>query len=562
LGEALTLGSYQQALKLDRALRSAEPDTRSALRLVLAGNANMDFLAPALRVQLADEGITAHVRAAAFGNWMSETFDSGDGGSADVWVVWLSGMGATRGMTTRPEIEVAELAAAAQRLLDRGTRVILVHPEALPVEDDPFSPFSAWRQELVARLRLEMPREVVHVSLEHLVRRLGMASWAASRYWEQAKAPCHPDAATSVGVEIAVVIARLLRPAVRAVAVDLDDTLWGGLVGEVGAHGLDLDPDGTGRAFLEMQRLLLDLSARGIPVGVVSKNDRTEALSPFSDRPEMLTPLDMFVRFDASWEPKYEAIAAFAAQLNIGIDAVCFLDDSAKERDEARRMLPGLIVPELPESPARRVEYLVRSRLFTAPVVSDEDRLRVEFFKRNTEPVPADLDAYLGSLAMTLEASPVGPDNAERAVSLLHKTNQFNLSLWRPGHGELTEFVSRDENYAYVFRLVDRLGDAGIIAVMLAEPTAHGARIVGWVMSCRVFSRGVEWAVAEHLARWMRDRDLVALDAPFRAGPRNALLGDIMTQLGLAPGQVEDGVTWFSAERLLPPAHHITIVDR
>ena len=447
-------------------------------------------------------------------------------------------------------------------MMSGGARVVLIHPEALPAEDDPFSPFGTWRNNLVQQLQSAMPPAVVQMSVDHLIRRVGMASWSASRYWEQAKAPCHPDAATAVGSEVAAVIARLLRPAVRAVAVDLDDTLWGGLVGEVGPEGLDLDPDGTGRPFLELQRLLLDLSERGVPLAVVSKNEESEARRPFIERPEMLLRLDDFVRFDASWTPKYEAIAAIAAQLNIGIDAVCFLDDSPKERDEARRLLPGLIVPELPESPAKRVDHLLRSRLFTAPVVSDEDRLRVDYFRRAVDVAPGDLNGYLAGLDMVLEASPIGPANVDRGLSLLHKTNQFNLSLWRPAPGEFAEFVGRAENYAYAFRLRDRLGDAGVIAVLLVAVSPEGARFVGWVMSCRVFSRGLEWAMAEHLANWLQARGISPIEAPFTAGPRNALIGDVLAQIGLTPTRSGDGVTWFSSERLGSPGHHITIVER
>jgi FkbH-like protein len=295
---------------------------------------------------------------------------------------------------------------------------------------------------------------------------------------------------------------------------------------------------------------------------VVSKNDDAEARRPFSERPEMLLSLDSLVRFDASWRPKYQGIAQLADQLNIGIDSVCFLDDSAKERDEARRMLPGLIVPELPESPARRVQHLVRSRLFTAPLVSAEDRLRVEFFKRAALPTPNDLDDYLAHLDMSLEAISVGPSTIDRVLSLLHKTNQFNLTLWRPTPAELATFLADGQNYAYSFRLTDRLGDAGIIAVLLAAADRDRARIAAWVMSCRVFTRGVEWAVIDHLSGWMDKHGLSTIDAPYAEGPRNGLVGDVLRDVGLRAVRTEDRVTWFSAEDLTPPRHHITIVNR
>lgn len=554
--------TYSEAVKLDKSLRGEGNAGRVALRIVLAGNANLDFLAPSLRVGLAGEGFEAVLRSSAYGNWISETFSDSEATNDDLWIIWLSGMGASRGMTERPEVDIANIGAAAQRLIARGVKVVFVHPEPLLVEDDPFSPFIAWRGGIAERLSTTLPPAVVQISIEHIVRRIGIDSWVATRYWEQAKAPCHPDAATAVGLELASVIARLLRPAVRAIAIDLDDTMWGGLVGEVGAEGLDLDPDGTGRPFIELQRLLLDITDRGIPLAVVSKNDADVARRPFAERTEMLLSLESFVRFDASWRPKYEAITDLAKQLNIGVDAICFLDDSPKERDEARRMLPSLIVPELPLLPSKRVEYLLRSKLFMTPKVSDEDLLRVEYFKRSAAPAPADLDAYISSLDITLDAMRLDSSNIDRSLSLLHKTNQFNLTLWRPAPAELVDFVNDPTNYAYVFRLKDNVGDAGIISVLLAKKSSSCMQLVGWVLSCRVFNRGVEWAVAEHFATWVDQCVRAPVVAPFSVGPRNAMIADVLTSIGLEQGEVNGSVTWFSCERLSPPKHHIKVFEK
>ena len=418
--------SYQESVASERALRANGAGSRAALKIVVGGNANLDFMVPALRVGLAGEGFDSAVRAASFGNWISETFTPDD---TDVWVIWLSAMGATRGMTTRLDVDVAAVSSAVGRLIDRGVRVVVVPPEPLIVEEDPFSPFYDWRAALVDDLHRSLPSAAVFLPVEHLVRRVGIDSWTATRYWEQAKAPCHPDAASAVGTEVAVVIARLFKPAIRAVVVDLDDTLWGGLVGEIGPEGLELDPDGLGRSYLEMQQFLQDVSDRGVPIAVVSKNDDDQARRPFNERPEMVLSLDSVVNFAASWRPKYEAIADLAEKLNIGLDSICFLDDSLLERDEARRMLPGLIVPELPAAPGKRVEFLIRSRLFTSPVISDEDRGRVEYYKQSLQAVPENLDGYLESLEMVLEPLVIDHTNRERVLSLLHKTNQFNVTL-------------------------------------------------------------------------------------------------------------------------------------
>jgi len=554
-----TPATYGQATSADRKLRSLDLSAMRHLDIVVGGNANVDFLVPGLRSHLANEGIAAAVRSTAHGGWINESFADAP---SDVWVIWISSMGATRGMTARTAIDISATVAATERLIARGTKVIVVLPEPLIVENDPFSPFASWRLAMLEELRRALPPAVVQLSIEHVVRNVGMSSFSATRYWTQAKAPCHPDAATLVGVEVASTIARMLSPRVRAVAVDLDDTLWGGLVGEVGPQGLELDPDGSGRPYLELQRFLLDASDRGIAVGVVSKNDEEQARRPFLDRPEMVLGLDAFVRFEASWEPKYLAIQRLADQLNIGIDSVCFLDDSQFERDEAARMLPGLITPDLSMPPDRRVDHLIETRLFMNPQVSDEDKLRVAFFKRTAEPAPSDLMSYLESLDMTLEVSRVSSENIDRVVSLLHKTNQFNVTMWRPSPSEVAELLSNEQNYAYAYRLVDRLGDAGVISVLLAETRDGVAQLRSWVMSCRVFSRGVEWAVAEHFATWLSKRSIDHVSASYVAGPRNGLVAELLANLGLSGGEGGADAESVPIDVIDVPKHCIRIVDQ
>jgi FkbH-like protein len=526
------------------------------LRIHVGGNCNVDFMVPGLRVQLDLEGIVGEIKIADHGAWIHETFSAPD---ADVWVIWLSAMGATRGRTTRLGLDVAAIWAAVGRLMDRGARVFVILPEPLVSEDDPFSLFGSWRRGQLDELAASMPSGVVSVSVDHLVRKHGTDAWNADRYWEQAKAPCHPDASTDVGVEVATCIARSIVPRVRAIAVDLDDTIWGGLVGEVGPQGLQLDPDGGGRPFLELQRFLVDLSDNGVPIGIVSKNDERPARLAFEERTEMILGLSSIVRFDVSWRPKYIAIAAFAEQLNIGIDSVCFLDDSKFERDEAQQMLPGLIVPDLSMPPDKRVAHLVRSKLFLNPSVSDEDRLRVAFFQRETMPAETDLQSYLEGLEMQLVATPIGTDNIDRAAALLQKTNQFNLTLWRPSTTDLRALVGQSSTFSYTYRLSDRHGDAGVIAVVVARIVDGVAEISNWVVSCRVFSRGVEWAIAEHIRSWLEVNAVEDIECTFVHGPRNSVVAGLLSDLGFEDGGLTDGGHLYKAKSIHVPPHRITI---
>ena len=362
-----------------------------------------------------------------------------------------------------------------------------------------------------------------------------------------------------VGVEIGTTLSRLIRPIVKAVAVDLDDTLWGGLVGEVGPEGLNIDAAGTGRSFLAMQRFLLDLTRYGIALAVVSKNDTEQAKRPFNELSEMILGLNDFVMFDASWEPKFNAIERLAKQLNIGVDSICFLDDSEQERSEAKAMIPSLIVPSLPVNPSARVEYLTKSRLFMTPKYSEEDRLRIQFFQRDEIPVGTNLENYLSNLNMEIDALPVIGNSFDRSLSLLHKTNQFNLSLWRPSRNELHNFASHENNYAFAFQLKDRLGDVGITSVLLASSHFDHLTVSAWVVSCRVFSRGFEWAIIAHLSKWLETRSIRTISFDYVEGPRNKMMTDVLANMGLNPNKLSNSAEQHKVENLIIPNHQIRV---
>ena len=549
--------TYSESLKKLKTLDGRDKTNSTPLKIVLGGNANVDFLVPGLTAQLLNEGFNPSISKIVIDSWIQETFH-GDR-EADAWVIWLSGMGVTQGAIGRFDIDVEELLSATNRLLKNGCSVLIILPEPIALEDDPFSIFAKWRRGLVADIENRLPKAAILISIEHLVARIGMERWYASRYWEQAKIPCHPDAATLVGVEVGTTLSRLIRPIVKAVAVDLDNTLWGGLVGEVGPEGIDIDAAGTGRSFLALQRFLLDLTRSGIALAVVSKNDMDQAKRPFNELSEMILRLNNFVMFDASWEPKFKAIERLAKQLNIGVDSICFLDDSEQERSEAKAMIPSLIVPSLPINPSARVEYLTKSRLFMTPKYSEEDRLRIQFFQRDEIPVGTNLEDYLSNLNMEIDALPVIGNSFDRSLSLLHKTNQFNLSLWRPSRNELHNFASHENNYAFAFRLNDRLGDVGITSVLLASSHFDHLTVRAWVVSCRVFGRGFEWAIIDHLSKWLETRSIRTISFDYVEGPRNKMMTDVLAKMGLNPNKLSNLAEQHKVENLVIPNHQIRV---
>ena len=531
LPRELNWGTYSELRVLSQKMQQYDMNDKTQLRITLAGNCNMDFLIPAMTVNLLSEGIQPIFSTSAYNNWIPETF--GNDLKVDIWIIWLSVIGSSRGFTRQIEIDLEEVVSACERIAKNGSKVVLIPPEPGNFEFEPFSEDYKVRTSLVNRLQERLSEIVTFLSIEHLISQMGSVRWHAPRYWEQAKIPCHPDAVSRVGTEIAVTISRLIRPRVKAVVVDLDDTLWGGLLGEVGPEGINTDPTGSGRPYLELQMYLKHLTARGIALSVVSKNDPDQAMRPFKENPEMVLRMEDFVHFEASWNPKYESILKIQNSLKIGIDSICFIDDSIQERNEARGLLPGLIVPEIPNTPSERVNYLLETRLFTNPKISFEDQIRSEFYRREKFPSGGNLEQYLIDLDMSITPFKIGKTNFDRVFSLLHKTNQFNTSLWRPNINELQDLVENKSNYSFCFKLSDRLGDAGITSVLLAERNSDEIRIRSWVVSCRVFSRGFEWAILSHLASWARNKGVQYIATDYQAGPRNGMIKGILESIGI-----------------------------
>ena len=473
-------------------------------------------------------------------------------------------MGATSGGTARHGLPVATMAAAARAILDRGAKLVVILPEALEAEADPYSPFAGWRRDLMAELDAGLPADAVRLDPSPLQRQRGMGAWTAGRYWTSAKCPCHPDAATALAVQAARVIARLYRPAVRAVITDLDNTLWGGIVGEDGVDGLELDPHGEGRSYLQMQRFLKDLSESGVPISVVSKNEPEDAAAPFDRRPEMILSRRDMVHFRAGWDHKHEAIREIAEALNLGLEAICFLDDSPHERAEARAFLPDLMVPEMAEDPETRVGDLTASGLFMTPVLQEGDRARVDFYRsearrQSLAANTIDYGAYLESLDMVLSPRRVGPDNLARVTSLVHKTNQFNLAGRRHGSRDIARMTEDERNYAYCFATADRFGDAGIIAVLIGLARGEAMEIDTWLMSCRVLKRGVEFAIFEHFAGWIGEREIRSVDAVFVPSKRNGMVAELYDELGFTRLPDEGPDRRYRLNSVSVPRHYLEI---
>lgn len=313
----------------------------------------------------------------------------------------------------------------------------------------------------------------------------------------------------------------------KLVVVDLDDTLWGGIVGDVGWQGLRLGGhDDVGEAHVEFQRELKGLSRRGIALAIVSKNEESVALEAITSHPEMVLKLDDIVTHRINWTDKARNVADIAAELNLGLQSVVFIDDNPMERARVREALPEVYVPEWPKDPRLYVSTLSSLRCFDTPSLTKEDAERTTQYvaERKREELKASvgsLDDWLLSLGIRVQFAPLGPDNIVRATQLLNKTNQMNLSTRRLNEVELSGWASSPSHELWTISVGDKLGDAGLTG-LLGIAFEHGvARIVDYVLSCRVMGRKVEETIVAFAIERAHAREAEEVVATYLQTPKN-----------------------------------------
>jgi FkbH-like protein len=350
---------------------------------------------------------------------------------------------------------------------------------------------------------------------------------------------------------VARVVAAIRGKSGKVLILDLDNTVWGGVIGDDGLDGIQIaQGDARGEAHLAVQRLALDLRQRGIVLAVSSKNTDEVARAPFEKHPEMLLKLDHIAVFQANWNDKATNIQAIAEELSLGLDAMVFLDDNPVERGLVRKLLPQVAVPELPEEPAYYARTLAAGGYFEAVAFASEDLKRAGFYQDNArraglQKQVGGVDAYLTSLEMTITFQPFDATGRARIVQLINKSNQYNLTTRRYTDPEVTEAENDASVFTLQVRLADIFGDNGMISVVICRPGEAGEwEIDTWLMSCRVLGRKVEHMVLREILGHARVAGIHKLMGVYRPTERNKLVVDHYAKLGFAKaGEEESGLT-------------------
>jgi len=378
------------------------------------------------------------------------------------------------------------------------------------------------------------------VAIDVEAARDGLAKWHDPVLWHRAKQDIRPTAAPIYGDLVVRVLAAKAGKSRKCLVLDLDNTLWGGVIGDDGLDGIVLGQGSAlGEGFLAVQDYAKQLSERGIILAVCSKNDEANALEPFDKHPEMILRRSDIACFVANWDDKAKNIETIAERLNIGLDSLVFLDDNPFERRRVREALPMVAVPEVPDEPALVPEALAAAGYFESVAVTGEDRERGALYAENAKREQVreqygDVASYLAGLGMRAIWGYFDTLHRQRIVQLINKTNQFNLTTRRYGETDYDAFM-RDENCVGLHvRLIDRFGDNGLIAVVIGKFDGPSLLIDTWLMSCRVLGREVEAATLSLLAAEARRHGATRLIGEYAPSPKNGMVREHFEKLGFA----------------------------
>jgi FkbH-like protein len=368
---------------------------------------------------------------------------------------------------------------------------------------------------------------------------IGLEHWHSPTEWNLAKIPFANAFLPLYSDHVARLLAALRGKSRRVLVLDLDNTVWGGVIGDDGLEGIQCSQgDPTGEAHLSVQRLALELRDRGIAIAVSSKNNDDTARLPFRNHPEMLLREEHIAVFQANWNDKATNIQAIAKELSLGIDSIVFLDDNPVERNLVRRLLPEVAVPELPTDASLYARTLAAAGYFEAIAFSDEDTKRADFYQDNAKRVELqkqsnNIDDYLKSLNMEITFQPFDATGRARITQLINKSNQFNLTTRRYTEAEVASMEGDPNCFTLQVRLADAFGDNGMISVVICRTNPSKTwEIDTWLMSCRVLGRRVEQMVLKEITIHAREYGIEKLVGIYRPTDRNRLVENHYSNLG------------------------------
>ncbi|HET9847204.1 MAG TPA: HAD-IIIC family phosphatase [Candidatus Dormibacteraeota bacterium] len=543
---------------------SGRPSARRSTRVALIGSYTTAQLGSMLRVAGLAEGIDIVLFEGGYGQYRQEIIDPDSAiyRFAPDFVVIAVHHGALElpTLSESPEEVLAAETARWQRLwqvlAERSGARVIQHNFAIPPEV-PLGHLAArvsgsryaMMQELNIRLGAAASDAVLIVDCERLASTFGKGAWFDSRYWNAAKQAVALDALPMLARHTVSVMAAALGLNRKCLVLDLDNTLWGGVVGEDGLSGIALG-QGTpaAEAFVAFQDYILQLNEKGIILAVASKNNEADARAVFEHHPEMRIRLADLAAFFCNWDDKATNLRRIAEQLNLGLDALTVADDNPAERALVRAMLPEVDVIPLPEDPSGYVRALSDYLRFETAALTTEDRTRTQQYRMRSAASALAASAegiedFYRSLEMEARIAPFDEFHLPRIAQLINKTNQFNLTTRRYTPEELRALM-RDPTVIHRYlKLRDRFGDHGLVSVLIARRAGTNLDIETWLMSCRVISRTVDAEMLAHLSELARQKGVDTIRGTYIPSARNAIVSEIYGKYGFVRVGSHDGAT-------------------
>ncbi len=540
--------------------------TPKAPRVRILGQCTTSWMVPTLTAVAWARATPLNVTDGEFDSVIQEL---AQGSEAEVLVLlpWTQRLFAGQDRSEGERIE-GELAFWQAAWASRGNaRLVMVGYDLAAPGPEGVMLGAAGRMRLVRRmneaLRAALPAGAAFVDLEAVSAAVGRERFYDARRWYWTKQPFSEEGALRLCRHLFAAVRALLTGPRKVLVLDLDNTLWGGVVGELGAYGVQLGESPDGEAFRAFQAYCKGLASRGIVLAVASKNNDADAREVFERNPDMVLRLSDIAAFSANWEPKSGNIVRMAESLRLGLDSFVFFDDNPAEREQVRQALPEVEVVDVPDDPAEYVAALEATLLFETLPLTAEDAERgaqyqAEAKREEAREAFGSLDAYLVSLGMVADLRPVDGADMQRVVQLLGKTNQFNLTTRRHSEAVVREFLADARSILLSLRLADRFGDHGLVAVVLAVPAPNGAlRVDTLLMSCRVIGRTVEHFLWANVVQRARGLGYTSVEAEFLPTAKNAQVASLFDSFGLArKSEGPEGVRYEADLASLPPPQH------
>lgn len=543
------------------------------IRLGLLGSHTLDFIEDALLATALRHGLLLSLTRAPYGQFAQAIFDSSSGlipGILDVVLLALDARAlgihqpqfTSEGAVAAVDGAISQIVTLRNGIRDRLGAVAAF--QTLPLPADPlFGAFDARMPGSPRSMADAFNRRLSEVLLSgdmivdvaFAAASVGLVRWHDPRAWHGAKLPFALDMTPLYADHVCRVLGAFRGKTRKCLVLDLDNTLWGGVIGDDGLEGIVLgNGSGAGEAFAALQTLALDLRARGIILAICSKNDEANAILPFREHNEMVLKEEHIACFVANWTDKAANLRDIARILNIGTDSLVFLDDNPAERAIVRTELPEVAVPEVGEDPAEYPGLLMRAGYFEALSFSNEDRLRADLYRANADRLQfqksvTNLAEYLASLEMTMHVAPFDAIGRTRVTQLINKSNQFNLTSRRYSEAQIEAAEKDPEKFTLQVRLVDKFGDNGIISVIIFDKEDETWSCDTWLMSCRVLGRRVEEAVLAVVVKAARAEGAKALRGRYIPTKKNGLVVDHFAKLNFeCISKKDDGTTDWQLE--------------